>query len=74
MLYWWLESCQNRKCPRLSQKVAIDTLSTPATSAEAEQVFSRARLQIAIDRTQITAEAIAQKEMPREPADTVIYR
>jgi hypothetical protein len=58
----------------LSQKVAVDTLSAPAMSVEAEQVFSRAKLQIAIERTQITAEAIAQKEKPREPADTVIYR
>ena len=42
VLHWWLESSQKRTYPRLYH-MAVDILSAPAMSAEAERVFSRAR-------------------------------
>ena len=61
VLDWWLESSQQRTYPRLS-RMAIDILSAPAMSAEAERVFSRARRQISYDKDGLKASTIAQKE------------
>jgi len=41
-LQWWLDPTRRADYPRLSQ-MAIDILSVPSMSAEAERVFSGAR-------------------------------
>ena len=61
VLDWWLEASQQRTYPRLS-RMAIDILSAPAMSAEAERVFSRARRQKSYDKGGLKASTIAQKE------------
>lgn len=42
--------------------MALDVLSAPAMSAEAERVFSRARRQISFDRECLKSDIIGQKE------------
>lgn len=61
VLGWWLEPCQRRTYPRL-YRMAVDILSVPAMSAEAERVFSRARRTITLDREKLKAESVSQKE------------
>lgn len=60
-LEWWLEEAQRRTYPRLSQ-MAIDILSIPAMSAEAERVFSGARRQISWSRARLGAGTIEHME------------
>jgi hypothetical protein len=43
--------------------VAIDILSAPAMSAEAERVFSRARRTITFDREKLKAESVSHYAM-----------
>jgi hypothetical protein len=61
VLDWWLEPCQRRNYPRL-YRMAVDILSAPTMSAEAERVFSRARRTITFDREKLKAESVSQKE------------
>jgi hypothetical protein len=64
VLDWWLEPCQRRTYPRL-YRMAVEILSAPAMSAEAERVFSRARRTITFDREKLkagTRESVSQKE------------
>lgn len=61
VLDWWQEPSQKRTYPRLSL-MALDVLSAPAMSAEAERVFSRARRQISFDRECLKPDIIGQKE------------
>lgn len=61
VLDWWLEPSQQRTYPRLYH-MAIDILSAPAMSAEAERVFSRARRTITFDREKLKGESVSQKE------------
>lgn len=60
-LEWWLEDTQRRDYPQLSQ-MAIDLLSIPAMSAEAERVFSGSRRQISWQRASLGAELIEKME------------
>jgi len=60
-LNWWLAEPQRRTYPHLSQ-MAINLLSVPAMSAEAERVFSGARRQIPWSRAQLGAKMIEQLE------------
>lgn len=56
-LEWWCQD-QQRKCwPRLSI-MALDILSIPAMSDEAERVFSGARRTVSWDRAQMDAETL----------------
>ena len=61
VLHWWQEPSQQRTYPRLS-RMALDVLSAPAMSAEAERVFIRARRQIPFDRECLKADIISQTE------------
>ncbi|KAM4058148.1 PIF1-like helicase [Hirsutella rhossiliensis] len=58
---WWLQDQQRTRFPRLSI-MAIDVLSIPAMSDEAERVFSGARRTISWDRAQLSAETIEMLE------------
>lgn len=49
VLDWWREPFQQRMYPRL-YRMAVDILSAPDMSAEAEREFSRARRTITFDR------------------------
>ena len=60
-LAWWSAGPQRLAYPRLSQ-MAIDILSIPAMSAEAERVFSGARRQISWDRARLGGEHIEKME------------
>jgi hypothetical protein len=60
-LAWWSSQPQRLAYPRLSQ-MAIDLLSIPAMSAEAERVFSGARRQISWDRARLGGELIERME------------
>src|SRR6267378_7585634 len=51
-LEWWCQEQQQSRYPRLS-RMAIDILSIPAMSAEAERVFSGARRQIPWSRATV---------------------
>lgn len=60
-LTWWLEPSQQKLYPRLS-RMAIDILSIPAMSAEAERVFSGARRTISWTRCRLGATVVEQTE------------
>ena len=60
-LEWWCQEQQRIRYPRLS-RMAIDLLSVPAMSAEAERVFSGARRQIPWSRANLGAKTIEQME------------
>jgi hypothetical protein len=60
-LEWWCQEQQRTRYPRLSH-MAIDVLSVPAMSAEAERVFSGARRQIPWSRASLGAKTIEQME------------
>lgn len=60
-LDWWLKDEQRARWPQLSY-MAIDILSIPAMSAEAERVFSGARRTISWDRAKLNAETIEKIE------------
>ncbi|EKG08972.1 HAT domain-containing protein [Macrophomina phaseolina MS6] len=60
-LEWWCQEQQRIRYPRLS-RMAIDILSVPAMSAEAERVFSGARRQIPWSRASLGAKMIEQME------------
>jgi len=56
-LQWWLDEQQRRRWSKLSQ-LAVNILSIPAMSAEAERVFSGARRTISWERMQLGEETI----------------
>lgn len=58
---WWLEPTQQRDYPRLSQ-MAIDVLSIPPMSAEAERVFSGARRTISWERAALGSVSVERGE------------
>ena len=58
-LDWWQQPAQRHAYPRLS-KMAIDVLSAPAMSAEAERVFSHGRRVIPWTRTTLCTRTINQ--------------
>jgi hypothetical protein len=58
---WWLEPTQQRDYPRLSQ-MAIDILSIPPMSAEAERVFSGARRTISWERAALGSVSVERGE------------
>jgi hypothetical protein len=60
-LEWWCQEQQRMRYPRLS-RMAIDILSVPAMSAEAERVFSGARRQIPWSRASLGSKTIEQME------------
>lgn len=60
-LEWWCEEKQRKRYPRLS-RMAIDILSVPAMSAEAERIFSGARRQIPWSRAQLGEKTIEHME------------
>lgn len=64
VLGWWKESSQQHTYPRLA-RMAIDLLSAPVMSAEAERVFSKARQQITFDKSLLNGDTIAERECLR---------
>ncbi|SRR6266516_2944316 len=56
-LDWWCHPDQRRRFPRLS-RMAIDILSIPPMSDEAERVFSGARRTISWERARLSAEMV----------------
>jgi hypothetical protein len=60
-LEWWCQEQQRMRYPRLS-RMAVDILSVPAMSAEAERVFSGARRQIPWSRANLGPNTIEQME------------
>ena len=60
-LEWWLNLTRRADYPRLSQ-MAIDILSIPSMSAEAERVFSGARRTISWDRISLGSTNIERTE------------
>jgi hypothetical protein len=58
---WWLEPTQQRDYPRLS-RMAVDVLSVPPMSAEAERVFSGARRTISWERAALGSVSIERGE------------
>jgi hypothetical protein len=60
-LHWWLQQQQRTSYPQLS-KMAIDTLSAMAMSAESERVFSAARRTIPWTRARLEGAIIEQLE------------
>lgn len=60
-IQWWLEPTQQKDYPHLSL-MAIDILSIPAMSAEAERIFSAARRQISWERARLEADVIEYSE------------
>lgn len=60
-LEWWCHEDQRRRYPKLSQ-MAIDILSIPAESAEAERVFSGARRTCRYDRLRLSCANIEKIE------------
>lgn len=60
-LEWWCQEQQRIRYPRLS-RMAVDILSVPAMSAEAERVFSGARRQIPWSRANLGPKTIEQME------------
>lgn len=61
---WWLEPEQQSTYPRLSI-MAIDVLSSPLMSAEAERVFLMARRTISWDRTLLNADTVEATELQK---------
>lgn len=60
-LAWWVEPTQQKDYPAL-QRMAIDILSIPAMSAEAERIFSGARRTISWTRARLSSKAIESSE------------
>ena len=60
-LQWWLDPTSRADYPRLSQ-MAIDILSIPSMSAEAERVFSGGRRTITWDRMRLGSTNIEYTE------------
>jgi len=60
-LQWWLDEQQRTRWPKLSQ-LAVNILSIPAMSAEAERVFSGARRTISWERMQLKEGTIEMVE------------
>jgi hypothetical protein len=60
-LAWWSQEPQRKRWPRLSL-MALDILSIPAMSDEAERVFSGARRTISWDRAQMEPPTIEKVE------------
>jgi hAT family C-terminal dimerisation region len=60
-LEWWCRAEQRAQYPRLS-RMAIDILSIPPESAEAERAFSGARRTVSWDRGAITCENVEKVE------------
>ena len=60
-LEWWCQDRQRKHWPKLSL-MAIDILSVPAMSNEAERVFSGARRTISWDRSQLSPKTIEAVE------------
>ncbi|KAM3497415.1 hypothetical protein MY10362_009233 [Beauveria mimosiformis] len=60
-LQWWLDAQQRTRWPRLSQ-LAVNVLSIPAMSAEAERVFSGARRTISWERMRPGEDTIERVE------------
>lgn len=58
-LQWWQEPAQQSAYPRLA-KMAVDLLSVPAMSAEAERVFSHGRRLIPYTRNALAAVTVNQ--------------
>ena len=58
---WWLEATQQEHYPNLS-KMALDMLSIPAMSDDAERVFSSCKLTITDRRNRLSIEVIEQLE------------
>jgi hypothetical protein len=56
-LQWWLEPTQRTRFPALS-KMAIDVLSIPAMSAEAERLFSSAKLDVTDQRNSLSIQTL----------------
>ncbi|CEJ92612.1 hypothetical protein VHEMI08251 [[Torrubiella] hemipterigena] len=60
-LEWWLHSDQRKAYPRLS-RIAIDILSIPPESSDAESHFSSTRRTLSWDRERMTCENLAKVE------------
>jgi len=60
-LAWWLDPVQRSRFPQLSC-LAVDLLSIPAMSAEAERLFSNARRTISDDRNRLEINTIEALE------------
>lgn len=60
-LDWWLDPTHQADYPRLSQ-MAIDILSIPSMSAEAERMFSGARRTVSWDRMSLGSTNIERTE------------
>jgi hypothetical protein len=60
-LAWWSQEPQRKRWPRLSL-MALDILSIPAMSDEAERVFSGARRTVSWDRAQMEPSTIEMVE------------
>ncbi len=60
-LSWWLEPTQQTSYPSL-YRLAINTFSIPAMSAEAERVFSGARRTVSWDRSRLSAQIVEYTE------------
>jgi hypothetical protein len=60
-LEWWCQDRQRKRWPKLSL-MAINILSVPAMSDEAERVFSGARCTISWDRSQLSPKTIEAVE------------
>ena len=59
VLQWWLQPSQKEAYPRL-QKMAIDVLTAPATSADSERVFSHGRRVIPWTRASLATNTIEE--------------
>jgi hypothetical protein len=59
VLEWWQQPSQKEAYPRL-QKMAIDVLTAPATSADGERVFSHGRRVIPWTRSLLSASTIEE--------------
>ena len=59
VLDWWQQPGQKEAYPRL-QRMAIDVLTAPATSADGERVFSHGRRAIAWTRASLAAATIEE--------------
>ncbi|KAJ6436675.1 hypothetical protein O9K51_10794 [Purpureocillium lavendulum] len=60
-LQWWLDAQQRKRWPKLSQ-LAVNILSIPAMSAEAERVFSGARRTISWERMKLGEDTVEKVE------------
>ena len=60
-LKWWLEPTQQKTYPNLS-KIAIDYLSIPAMSSEAERLFSSAKITLTDRRNRLGVDLLEALE------------